>query len=256
MQTTPPSTPPRRPLRVAASLAVIFLTASAAWAWTSSRTIQGSGQVVTVNRNVSGIRGVSVELPAEVTLVQGATEGVTLETDDNLVSLVETVVEDGQLRIRKADKHGDLRTKSLRLTITAPSFERLAVSGSGSLRAQALKVTTLKASVAGSGQVRIDHLDADTFKASIAGSGDMDVAGRADKTELSVAGSGDYRAAKLLARQVKVSVAGSGDAVVAAQESLAISVAGSGDVRYYGEASVTQSIAGSGSVRHLGKAAP
>ncbi|MFO1263842.1 MAG: head GIN domain-containing protein [Rhodoferax sp.] len=235
---------------------VLLLGAPNAMAWGFSSAVQGSGQVVTVNRTVSGIRGVSVELPAEVTLVQAATESVTLETDDNLVPLVETVVENGQLHIRKAEKQGELRAKTLRLTVTAPTFERLVVSGSGSLRAQALKAATLKTSVAGSGRVRVDNLDAETFKASIAGSGEMDVAGRADKTELSVAGSGDYRAAKLLARQAKVSVAGSGDATVFAQESLTISVAGSGDVRYYGDAAVTQSIAGSGSVRYLGKVTP
>lgn len=254
MQTTPTPTQ-HRPMRLVASVAVIFLTATAAWAWTASRTVQGSGQVVTVNRSVSGLRGVSLELPAEVTLVQGPTASVTLETDDNLAPMVETVVEDGQLRIRKADKQGDLRATTLRLTVTAPTFERLAISGSGSVHAQALKAATLKSSVAGSGRLRIENLDADTFKASIAGSGDVDIAGRADKAELSIAGSGDYRAPKLQARQVKISVAGSGDATVYAQESLTVSVAGSGDVRYYGDAAVTQSIAGSGSVRHLGKLA-
>lgn len=235
---------------------VLLLGAPNALAWGFGPGVQGSGQVVTVNRTVSGIRGISLELPAEVTLVQAATEGITLETDDNLVPLVETVVEDGQLRIRKADKRGELRAKTLRLTVTSPTFERLAISGSGSLRAQALKATNLKTSVAGTGRVRIDNLDSDSFKASIAGSGDVDVSGRTDKAELSIAGSGDYRAAKLMARQVKISVAGSGDATVFAQESLTISVAGSGDVRYYGEAAVTQSISGSGSVRHLGKTAP
>lgn len=236
--------------------ASLLLSTPPAMAWGFASAVQGSGKVVSVNRNVSGIRGVSVELPAEVTVVQGATEGVTLETDDNLIALVETVVENGQLRIRKADKHGELRAKTLRLTITAPTFERLVISGSGSVRAQALKTASLKTSVAGSGRVRIDNLDAETLKASIAGSGDVDLGGRTDIAEFSISGSGDVRAPKLLARQVKISVAGSGDATVYAQESLAISVAGSGDVRYYGEAAVTQSIAGSGSVRHLGKAAP
>lgn len=253
---TPQEPSKRAAVRLGVGLAAMVLATSAAWAWTTSQTVQGSGQVVTVNRPVSGIRGVALELPAEVTLVQAANESVTLETDDNLVPLVETIVEDGQLRIRRTDKQKDLRAKVLRLTVTAPTFERLTVAGGGSMRTHTLKAAALKTNVAGSGSVRIDQLDADALKASIAGSGEFDIGGRTDKAELSIAGSGDVRTPKLTARQVSIAVSGSGSATVYAQESLKVSVAGSGDVRYYGDASVSQSIAGSGSVRHMGKSAP
>ena len=221
------------------------------WGW-GGKSVRGSGVMKTETRRVSGFTGISMLIPGNVEVIQGTTEGISLEGDDNILPLVETVVERGDLKIRFVEKNMSISAKALRLIVNAKTVEGLSVAGSGELHAAKLQSATLKANVAGSGDVSIATLDADALTVSIAGSGNFTAGGKVKSIETKIAGSGDLKIGKLEGNSVKVSIAGSGDATVWAKESLTVSVAGSGDVKYYGDAKVSQSVAGSGSVTRLG----
>ena len=238
--------------------AFLFATSGSArawdWNWGGSKGVSGSGTIKSESRNVTGFTGIKLSLPASVQIRQGNTESVVIETDDNILPLVETIVEDGQLKIRPLEKNSSFRTKTLNVTINAKTVDSITAAGSGNVRADGLKAEMLKVSIAGSGDVQIKAVDAVTLKVSIAGSGELTVGGKAAAFEASIAGSAQVKAAKLETENAKISVAGSGNAIVWAKESLKLSVAGSGDVQYYGDAKVSKSIAGSGSVTRLGVA--
>jgi hypothetical protein len=221
------------------------------WGWRGN-SVKGSGIAKTESRNISGFSGISVAIPANVTIVQGETEGVSLEGDDNILPLIETVVEDRELQIRFKEKNLSVKTSILKLTVNAKTVEALSVAGSGDMHAASLRAATLKVKISGSGNAIIGNLAAESLIVSIAGSGNFTAGGKARNVETRIAGSGDMKIGKLEANKVKVAVAGSGDATVWARESLNVSVAGSGDVKYYGDAKVSQSVAGSGSVKRLG----
>ncbi len=223
------------------------------WAW-GGKSVKGSGVMKTESREITGFTQISLAIPAKVELIQGDAERVTIEGDDNIVPLVETVVQNGELKIRFVEKNMSVSTKLLKLVVHVRNVEGLSVAGSGKLRAEKLQAATLKADIAGSGDVNITHLDAEMLKVSIAGSGNFSANGKTRTIETDIAGSGDIKIGNLEANAVKVSVAGSGDAIVWAKDSLKVSVAGSGDVKYYGDAKVSQSFAGSGSVKRLGSA--
>ncbi len=253
------STASLRPHRVPALLVVPLIAAisafslpAQAWDWSWGKTVSGSGNIKIETRNISDFRAISLSLPATVELRQGTTEGLTIETDDNLLPLIETVVESGSLKLRAVDKGTNFKTKTLKLVISLKNIDALSVAGSGDFLADSLKTTSLKANIAGSGDIRIKALTTDFLKISIAGSGDLTAGGKATVMEASIAGSGNIKTDKLETKNVKISVAGSGDAVVWATETLKLSVAGSGDVKYYGDAQVTKSVAGSGNVTRLG----
>lgn len=223
-----------------------------AWEWGWGPKVTGSGRITTTTRAVSGFTGIDLAIPADVKVLQGNAEGVTLETDDNIAPLVETVVEKGQLVIRLQKKTGSVSTKVLRMTVNVRTIDQLEVSGSGNISADKLQATQLKCSIAGSGDMRIGDLEASALRVSIAGSGDFLASGKTDTLEGSIAGSGDINTQSLSANAVKLNIAGSGDAAVWARKTLKVSIAGSGDVSYFGDAEVNKSIAGSGSIRHLG----
>ncbi len=234
-----------------AALLLVAPEARADWNWGWGG-VSGSGTFTTQQRKVAGFTSLALELPAKVELVQGETEGVSIETDDNLQALIETVVEGGQLKIRTARHGKGINPKRLNITVHLRTLEKIAIGGSGDVHAAKLATPRLTISVAGSGDARIDTLEGETVEASIAGSGDVSLGGRVNEVEARVAGSGDLRLAKLQAKTVKVRIAGSGDATVWATQALAVSVAGSGDVKYCGDATVSSSVAGSGSVKRLG----
>ncbi len=228
-----------------------------AWEWSwGGRSVTASGNVKTETRDVTGFSGISLSLPAKVTIKQGNKEGVIIESDDNFLPLIETVVERGQLRIRPTEKNMSFKGRSMKLNITidAINIESLSVSGSGDIVADELNSPKLRTSIAGSGEVNIKSLTSDSVKVSIAGSGDLNLGGTTNELEGSIAGSGSIKADRLKAKNVVVKVAGAGEATIWATDTMKLSIAGSGDVKYWGEAKVTQSVAGSGSIKRLGTA--
>jgi hypothetical protein len=229
---------------------------AAAWEWSwGGKSVSASGNVKSESRDVSGFNGVSVALPATVTIRQGGKEGITIETDENFLPLIETVVDGKLLRIKTKENNMSFRGKfKINITVDAKDVERLSVAGSGDIIAPSLSTSSLKASIAGSGDMKIDRLETASLDVSIAGSGNFSSGGKADAFAVSIAGSGDVRTGKLETNKTSVRISGSGDATVWAKQALSVRVAGSGDVKYYGDPTVSTSIAGSGSAKRLGAA--
>ena len=234
------------------AFASTFTLSSHAWEWPFSNRVTGSGQVTKVQRAVQGFKGIDLEVPAQVEVVQGDQEGLTIETDDNISPLIETLVEKDQLKIRLIQRSGGIKPSSLKIMVQARALESMAISGAGSFQADRLAGATLAARISGSGDIRIRALDVDTLTLAISGNGDFTAAGRADTVRIGISGAGDVKAAGLAAKNAKLSISGAGDAKLWATESLTISISGTGDVGYYGEAAVTQSVSGVGRIKKLG----
>jgi hypothetical protein len=82
------------PLVSTAALALLTAlpTQCLAWEWSwGGRSVTASGNVKTETRDVTGFSGISLSLPAKVTIKQGNKEGVIIESDDNFLPLIETV---------------------------------------------------------------------------------------------------------------------------------------------------------------------
>jgi hypothetical protein len=234
--------------------AVASQTIAAPWPF-SSEQVQGSGRIVKQVRQVGNFNGLALSVPADVELRIGGSEGVTIEADDNLLPLLETVVEDGTLEIRPSRRNLNLRSKSIRIVVQARSIERLAVGGSGSIDSDALRARRLQVEIGGSGSVNVKGVESETLSVAIGGSGDLKAGrGTVGKLTVSIGGSGDVDLGRVQATSAKISVAGSGEATVWPRNELAVSIAGSGDVNYYGDPRISTSSVGSGGVRRLGAA--
>lgn len=240
--------------RNAIAIAAALVLVSGACLARSATRIVPSGKVVSESRDAKGFTGIALSVPGTVVVRQGEPTSVAIEADDNLMPEIETVVERGSLRVRFRRSLDLSGRQTIRLLVTTPEIESLAVAGSGDIVAEALRTRSLDISVAGSGDVRIARLEAQKLKASVAGSGDIKVAGQADEVTASIAGSGDIEARKLRSKRSRVKIAGSGDISLWVLETLEASTAGSGDIHYYGDPSVTRKVAGSGSVKRLGAA--
>jgi predicted regulator of Ras-like GTPase activity (Roadblock/LC7/MglB family) len=217
--------------------------------------IAGSGVTKTETRSVSGFHAVVLGVHARLKLRQGDGEGLSITGDDNIVPLVETVVEDGALRIRWADKRNySTDYKGLEIVVNARNIDGLIIAGSGEIRSEKLKTANLHAVIAGSGAMSFDSLDTDSFVGAIHGSGHLSAAGRADSLEATVAGSGQLSAAKLESRNATITLAGSSTAAVWAKDELNATVAGSGGISYYGKPQLNTTVAGSGRIKPAGNA--
>src|SRR5476651_2465548 len=196
--------------------------------------VEGNGHITKQSRELGHFNALATSVGGNIEVRIGDTESVTIETDDNLQALIETVIENGTLRIRPQKKDQQLDTRTLRIVVQSKGLERIAVGGSGSVEAA--------------------HLQSDAVSIALGGSGNMKAGGRADHLQVSIGGSGKVQAGQLAVHDASVSIGGSGQATVNALQTLSVSVAGSGDVGYYGNPQVSKNVIGSGAVKHLGGA--
>ena len=110
--------------------------AAHAWDWNLGlwKSVSGSGTIKSETRVVPGFTGISLCLDGLVEIRQGGTEGVTIETDDNILPLLETAVENGTLKIRPATGSTSFRTRKLKIIVYAKTIDTLAIAGSGSIK--------------------------------------------------------------------------------------------------------------------------
>lgn len=216
--------------------------------------VQGSGKIIKQNRDVGHFRALSVGISGDVEIRSGNTEGVIVETDDNLQAQIETVVEDGTLRIRLAKKNLRLDTRHIKVIVNARTLEKLSVSGSGNVTADKLRGENLTLDVGGSGSLNVAQLESESVAIALGGSGSLKAAGNTERLQISIGGSGRVQVGQLQSRDVVVSIGGSGQSTVWAKKSLSVSVAGSGDVNYYGDPQISNTVMGSGTIKRLGGA--
>ncbi len=222
-----------------------------------TKSVVGSGHTSSVKRELASFHQVAINLSGTVELIQGNSENVTIEADDNLLPLVETVVKSGELSIRPVKGVGFAHGSKFHILLTVRSVDSLSLAGSIDLTSARLQSPKLNGDIAGAGSITIQDLQCDKVSVSIAGTGRFEVRGAAKAMDVSIAGSGDVLTSHLSAQDVNVSISGSGNATVWAHNSLSVSIAGSGDVRYYGEGTLKgKSIMGSGRVRQLGPVPP
>src|SRR5215210_6964181 len=144
--------------------------------------VNGSGQVATENRQVSGFTRIDLSGAGEVTLEQGGAESLTVEADNNVLPALTSKVSDSTLKLDK--KPGTtVRTKNpIRYRVTVKELTGVEVSGSGTVEAQRMTLQTLRVDISGSGVVNLS--------------------GSAVEQDIEVSGSGRYDAAELPSQKV------------------------------------------------------
>lgn len=221
----------------------------------NGKRLAGNGQIRQQTRQPGTFTGVALGLPGSAELRIGDTESITIETDDNLLPQIDTVVENGTLKIRAGDNSVRLAPTRLRFVIQAKSISQLSVGGSGAIVASALPGDAVRFDVGGSGSISIKKLQTGHASVAIGGSGNFSAGGRTNELTITIGGSGQADTGALDADSVSVSIGGSGQATVSARQALAVSIGGSGNVEYYGDPrQLSKSVAGSGSVTRIGPA--
>ena len=218
----------------------------------STRIIRGSGNLITENRQVSNFDRIDLSGVGDVIITQGGSESLSIETDDNIMQYVETVVENGTLKLGFKSGFNMIDPSRLIFQVGVDDLTSLTVSGSGNIEVESLETEGLEATVSGSGNIQITGLSASEVSAEISGSGEINLDGDAPAQNVSISGSGSYQAGDLCSASVRLDVSGSGEATVCAMETLDANISGSGSVNYYGQPAVSFSGSGSGNIQHLG----
>jgi hypothetical protein len=188
--------------------------------------VQGSGNLVTESREVSGFNEIVLLGSGDVIVVVTGTESLVIEAEDNIMPFLTSEVRSGRLELGSDSSLSP--TRGITYTINADVLIGLTINGSGDVNASGI--------------------DTASFEAIINGSGDIEPTGTTGELAVGINGSGSFSGADLTASTGSVDVSGSGSVVVSVSDDLDVSIGGSGDVEYIGDPTLTQDIGGSGNI--------
>lgn len=212
--------------------------------------------LVSETRSATGFHRLDIRGHAEVTLVQGGTEGVTLDGPSTLLRRIRTEVSDGTLVIDAAGSSrrgwawltGGGSTRPARITINLRELDRVEAAGALTIAAGSLKASDLYLDFAGATKLRIGDLQATRLRLDGAGATKADIAGKVTQQDIDLSGAGSYDASRLVSDDAKIDVSGAGKAVVNVRKTLKVDLSGAGKVEYIGDPELRQSISGVGKV--------
>ncbi len=191
--------------------------------------VVGSGIFASEERDVRDFHGIVASGVGRIEVRHGATESLRVSTDDNILPILTSRVENGLL-VLGADRPFQ-NTHDVLFEVTVRELDRLTLGG-----------------VLG---VEISGLDSERFEAEIGGVSVVKIAGRADHQELAVAGVSRYDARDLASRTVAIDISGPSSAVVRVSDALTGSCLGGARLEYIGNPSVDVTVGPASSVRRL-----
>jgi hypothetical protein len=216
------------------------------------RTIRGSGNVVTEERQVSGFDSVALSGVGRVIVTQGDEEALTIETDDNLMRYIETEVRNGTLELGLARNTIPIPSQSIIFRVSVVDLTGLDSSGAGSFEIGKVDTDRLKVTLSGAGDVGVDSLSATDLEVTISGAGNVELTGQVEAQEIELSGLGSYNAPDLESRAASVRISGAGNTVIWVLDTLDVTISGAGNVEYFGSPEVTRDVSGAGRVTSRG----
>jgi hypothetical protein len=189
----------------------------------------GNGKVIALTRDLPFFNAIEAGGAINLTLIQSDRHQVIIETDENLVEMVETRVSNGTLRLNAS---GIRKPTKLELTVLFKDLNLLDISGAVKVKSEgplSSEMLTLKSS--GASTVYLD-LVADKLQTILSGASKMTLTGSADNHLIDLSGATKLVAGSLQTITTTVNASGASDALINAKEMLTINTSGVAKVRY------------------------
>lgn len=179
----------------------------------SSKVVAGVGPDKSERRELGAYSGLRLDAPVDVAYTIGGPLLLTVHGPANILPLVTTVVEGGQLTI--GIKGAVSLSRPLKVVVSGPSLAEVRSNGTGKLN--------------------ILGVNGKELRIKLSGSGSVSARGEVDKLVASVSGSASLDASALKAKAIEVSVSGSGQIASYSSLEARAEVSGSGSILIHGQ---------------------
>ena len=199
---------PRQSINVGIAAGVALLLAGCGAA--------SSGPPVTQERGLDAFHSIDLRGAAELDVLVGPHQTVTLEAVPEELAHIKTTVVHGELVVEH-DSTGwlKLRDGHLKLRVTLPKLNALALNGAG--------------------HITVSGLAGGATSMVLSGAGDLEASGQLDTLTARLNGAGNADLSHLTAGSATVAVNGAGNLVVQATRSLDAKLNGVGSIHYLGK---------------------
>jgi hypothetical protein len=215
----------------------------------------GSGKVISQERQVSGFSKVELSGIGQLIISQGTTESLTIDAEDNVLPMITTTVTGDTLHIDfKNDNFQDnvIPSKPIIYHLAVKTINAIQLSGAGTVDGANLTSDHLSVSSSGAGSVHLQSITAQSVSSEISGVGGCELSGKVTDQSANISGSGSYNAPDLESQNASVTISGAGGATVWAMSTLNVTISGAGSVSYYDNPTISKTISGIGSVTSRG----
>ncbi len=228
-------------------LAIVLTTTMTSCQFDFHPGIDGNGNVVTEERNVSTFDKVKGSTGLDVYLTEGTENKIVVEADENLMKLIETDIINGKLTIRSTKNIGRAKAKKVHVTfVKLVSIE--ASSGADVISNSIINSEILTLDCSSGADLEVEVFSKELYAETSSGA-DLEVSGKASILYANSSSGSDLNAKKLQVITCKAKASSGSDITVSVKESLDAKASSGGDIRYYGDPiSVTKKDSSSGSV--------
>ncbi len=177
----------------------------------------GSGIKESETRTLSAFTTITSDIVVDINVIIGETQSVTVTGDDNLLSIINTKVTDGKLRITSSEEYNT--NIGIDIDIVVADLTHVDFDGVG--------------------DIDITGINNTDFDIEIDGVGNGKVSGTTTNLVATLDGVGDLELYGLKAENADVDLDGVGSIEVYASLTLKVELNGVGDIHYKGDASIT-----------------
>jgi Putative auto-transporter adhesin, head GIN domain len=188
--------------------------------------VAGSGKRQTEKRDIPAFTSIATEGAFEIEVVAQKPVSLEIEGDDNILPLVSTEVSNSVLHIKNV--RGYSVDDPVKVRLTVPNLEGLAVSGAG--------------------KISVSSVKNDKFEIDANGAPSITVSGETNMVDIDTNGAGKIDTHKLHAAKGVVDSKGVSNVDVYANDELDVTVSGPSHVTYQGNAKINKTIHGPGSI--------
>jgi hypothetical protein len=235
------------------AFAVIVLGSLGTIAAFSLNRSAAKNEITHETRDATGFHRIEIAGMADVTLVQGTAEGVSIDAPASV--RVQTRVRGDTLIVDTDDRHhawhwfaGRGAGQTPHITINLRELDHVEAAGAVKLVANSLRSSNLRLDLSGACSFTVRDLKAETLRLDGSGATKIDIAGKVTRQDVDLSGAGSYQAGNLTSDEASVGVSGAGKALVNARNSLSVEISGAGKVDYFGDPKLKQTISGVGKV--------
>ncbi len=195
----------------------------------------GSGNVVTVEFDLSGFDDIEVSNAFDVEISQGDAFSVLVRVDDNVEQYLDVVKEGSTLKIGvKPLPLSSVTAVTLEAEVTMPELRGLELSGASSASTAGFQSGgPFYAEVSGASSLQGD-IEAGGVRFDVSGASDVTLIGAAADLAVDVSGASAVDLARFPVSNASIGVSGASSATVNASGTLDVEASGGSRVRYLG----------------------
>jgi hypothetical protein len=232
-------------------LMVILLAASCRYF--GGKRVHGNGRITSRQVSIGNFNSIELSGAMNLHVRKDVTASVRIETDENLMELIEVHNDGNTLVVRPKDGYDPDPTKEIFIYAGAPEFRSIDVSGASEVTSDNILTSSEELRVQASGASEISmEVNVARMTTDVSGSSKIKLKGLARDFTVSSSGASDIRSFDLITDNARIDISGASEARVTANKTLEVEASGASDVRYRGNASVSQNSSGASSVRKEG----